>query len=220
MKTSEEPREKGSSAAAILEAAERLCGERGLEAVSIRDIAKAADVSLSVIYHHFGSKAELIRTLLRRRLDEFSQLRNEVFTRLESDPKPDLKAILHAIFAPVAQLRAPGGQRQAAMQFLARALVSPLPEVKEESDAAVRELRRVVRLLQRALPHLSHAEICWRLHFTFGIEHMTHWDDQRLLIMSDGECDGSDAAEQVERAIAYAQAAFLAPPLRAEARRG
>ena len=65
--------------------------------------------------------------------------------------------------------------------------------------------------VERALPHLSHAEVCWRLHFTFGIEHMTHWDDARLAIMSGGECDGNAIEESIERAIAYAEAAFRAP---------
>lgn len=195
----------------MLEAAERLFGERGLESVSIRDIAQAADVSISVIYHHFGSKADLVRTLLRTRLTELGEMREAVLSGLDADAAPSLRQILYAIFAPIARLRSPGSGRQATMQFLARALVSPLPEVKKESDAVVLQLRRVVGLLQRALPHLSHADVCWRLHFTFGIEHMTHWDDQRLALMSGGECDGSDAEASIERAVAYAEAAFLAP---------
>jgi AcrR family transcriptional regulator len=205
----------GASAAAVLEAAERLFGERGLESVSIRDIAKAADVSISVIYHHFGSKAELLRALLRLRLSELGRMREAIFSALESEPRPELRRILYGIIAPVARLKAPGSGRQATMQFLARALVSTLPEVTEEGDATVRQLRRVVRLLERALPELSHAEICWRLHFTFGIEHMTHWDDQRLALMSEGDCDGGDVEESIARAIAYAEAAFRAPPARA-----
>jgi len=197
----------------ILEAAERLCGERGPESVSIRDIAKEAGVSISVIYHHFGSKADLLQTILRYRLAELGKIRSDIFTELEAQPKPELRKILYAIFAPVARLRAPGACRQATVQFLARALVSTLPELKDETDATVRDLGRVVRLLERALPHLSHAEVCWRLHFTFGIEHMTHWDDARLAIMSEGECDGNSIEESIERAVAYAEAAFLAPPL-------
>jgi AcrR family transcriptional regulator len=210
--SSAELREAGTSAAAILDAAERLFGERGLESVSIRDIAREAHASISAIYHHFGSKGELLRTLLRARLGELGQMREAVFSELEAEPRPDLRRILYAVIAPVARLRAPDSGRIATMQFLARALVSTLPEVKEESDSTVRQLRRLIRLLERALPHLSHAEICWRLHFTFGIEHMTHWDDQRLAIISEGACDGADVEESIARAVAFAEAAFLAPP--------
>ncbi len=208
-----ESREIGASATTILETAERLCAERGPESVSVRDIAKAADVSISVIYHHFGSKAQLLRTVLQTRLAELGEIRDALFAEAEAQETPELRKVLYAIFAPVARLRPPAAGRQVTMQFLARALVSPLPEMKEEADSSVFALKRVVRLLERALPHLSHAEICWRLHFTFGIEHMTHWDDARLAIMSDGECNGNAIEESIERAIAYAEAAFLAPAL-------
>ena len=216
--SSTEFREAGTSAAAILEAAERLFGERGLESVSIRDIAREADASISVIYHHFGSKAELLRTLLRMRLDELGQTREAIFAELETQPRPNLRTILYAVIAPVARLRAPSSGRIATMQFLARALVSTLPEVKAEGDETVRQLRRLISLLERALPHLGHAEVCWRLHFTFGIEHMTHWDDERLAIISGGACDGGDVEESIARAVAFAEAAFLAPPFTNEPR--
>jgi AcrR family transcriptional regulator len=214
-----ETREFGAAAAHILETAERLCGERGLESVSIRDIAKAANVSIAVIYHHFGSKSNLLRTLLRTRLAEIGRIRAARFAELEAEARPQLRPILRALFEPVARLRAPGAGRQATMQFLARALVSTVPEVKEETDATVLELRRVVHLLERALPQLSHREICWRLHFTFGIEHMTHWDDARLAILSEGDADGADLEDSIARAVAYAEAAFTAPALESAAGR-
>jgi AcrR family transcriptional regulator len=206
--------ELGGTAANILETAERLCGERGLESVSIRDIAKEAGVSISVIYHHYGSKGNLLRTILRTRLAELGQVRSEMFAEIEAQAQPELRRILYAIFAPVARLRAPDSGRQATVQFLARALVSTVPEIKDETDSTVQQLQRVVSLVERAAPHLSHAEVCWRLHFTFGIEHMTHWDAARLAIMSGGGCDGDDIAQSIERAIAYAEAAFLAPPVK------
>lgn len=205
--------QSGDSALSILEAAERLCGERGLESVSVRDIAREAGVSISVIYHHFGSKANLLRTILQTRLRELAAVRAEIFGDLESQEKPDLKRLLYAIFAPVAQLKAPGNERHATMQFLARSLVSTVPELREEVEEVVEGLRQVVRLFERALPHLSHADICWRLHFTFGIEQMTHWDDARLAIMSEGACDSRSTEETIERAVAFAEAAFLAPPM-------
>ena len=65
---------------------------------------------------------------------------------------------------------------------------------------AVTKLEPVVRLVQRALPHLNYADVCWRLHFTFGIEHMTHWDNARLAIRPGGACDGNSAEESIERA--------------------
>jgi AcrR family transcriptional regulator len=50
---------------AILEAAVQLFSKNGFDGVSMRDIAEAAGVSKSNIYHHFKSKRVLYRSILR-----------------------------------------------------------------------------------------------------------------------------------------------------------
>jgi len=61
---------KRRTAQTILDATERLCATHGIEAVSIRDIAAEAGVAIAVIYHHYKSKGNLLRTILRTRFDE------------------------------------------------------------------------------------------------------------------------------------------------------
>lgn len=194
----------------IVDVAEQLCADHGLEAVSVRDIAGAAGVSLSVIYHHFGSKAGLLKVIMQQRMEELGRLRNPLFAELATQSKPDLDKLLYAIIAPLALLRARGKPGETTVAFLARALLSTLPEIVEEVDISVSSLRQLVDLTQRAAPHLSREEVCWRLHFTFGIEHMTHWDYSRLEIMSDGIAHERNVHESIARAIAFAKAAFLA----------
>ncbi len=53
---------------AILNAAAAALAERGL-AAPLEDIARRAGVSKQTIYNHFGSKTELLRVLLARRVD-------------------------------------------------------------------------------------------------------------------------------------------------------
>ena len=48
---------------AILEAATALIGEKGIDAVSMRDIARATDMSLSVIYQYFPNKSAIVEQL-------------------------------------------------------------------------------------------------------------------------------------------------------------
>jgi Tetracyclin repressor-like, C-terminal domain len=71
-------------------------------------------------------------------------------------------------------------------------------------------------LLQRALPHLTHEDICWRLCFTIKLSHMNAWDAARLSVLSKGNCNESDADEALERSISFAEAAFLTPLPRAK----
>ena len=116
----------------------------------------------------------------------------------------------YAVLQPLNQWRRPG--REASLQFYALALVCPLPEVKDTLDAGVNGYHRVVILLQRALPHLTHEEVCWRLYFTIKLSHQNAWDASRLTVLSGGSCNGSDPDEALSRGIAFAEAALLSPP--------
>lgn len=53
----------------ILESALRCFSERGTSAVSVRELAEAAGVTVPGLYYHFGSKAELIRAVYAARGD-------------------------------------------------------------------------------------------------------------------------------------------------------
>jgi len=206
------PVSKSGTANTILDAAERLCGTHGIESVSIRDIAAEAGVSIAVIYHHYKSKANLLRAILGARFEEIRDEHERLLAEVEAQKSPAVRDVLRAVMQPINQWRN-RSEREPALQFYALALVCPLPELKEALDAGVAGLRRVVALLQRALPDLTHADVCWRLHFVMKITHQTRWDIARLGILSDGDCNADDPAEGLERAIAFAEAALLAPPI-------
>jgi len=59
----EKPYGKNAVIQAIIEAAIPLLADRGINDVSIRDIAKAANVNSGLITRHFGSKEKLIQTI-------------------------------------------------------------------------------------------------------------------------------------------------------------
>lgn len=56
--------EANSNQQRILDAAKRLFLTKGYNGSNLRDIAKAAKVSMGGIYHHFASKEEIYRSLL------------------------------------------------------------------------------------------------------------------------------------------------------------
>lgn len=53
---------------AILDAAVEVIGQRGLSA-PMEEIARRAGVSKQTVYNHYGSKAELVRALMQRRVE-------------------------------------------------------------------------------------------------------------------------------------------------------
>lgn len=197
--------------AAILDAAERLCGERGIEAVSLRDIAKAADVNLSALNYYFGSRNNLLVTILQARGAELDQERQLLLDEAARRNPPELREIVRAVLLPLSRWRQPGSNRNAALQFISRSLTTEVPELKKRVDEGVTAFRSIVDLLQRALPQMSREELCWRFHFMMSIEHMNVWDTERLRLLSGGLCNAEDRDEALERAVDFAVAGFLGP---------
>src|SRR5690242_6381564 len=62
--------QKQSSPDRILDAAEHLFSRRGFYGASLRDIAKQANVQMSLVNYHFGPKEDLFRQVVARRADE------------------------------------------------------------------------------------------------------------------------------------------------------
>lgn len=157
MRDSLELSDSGAGAATrerILRAAERLFAERGIDAVSIRDITSEAGANKAAIHYHFGSKAELVRAILEWRATRLGALRGAWLDRIESSPDPTLREVLEALVVPVAEMAsdAEGGRHH--IGFLAAVLANPelMPSV---IDAFGPYTERLMAALTRVTPQLS-----------------------------------------------------------------
>ena len=63
-------RRRASTRARIVETAERLMRDRGVEAVTIQDITEAADVGHGTFYLHFKTKADVLQPVIAHLSDE------------------------------------------------------------------------------------------------------------------------------------------------------
>lgn len=61
-----EPRDGDATRALLVETAERLFAERGIGAVSVRQVNKEAGLGAAAVHYHFGSKEVLIETVVQR----------------------------------------------------------------------------------------------------------------------------------------------------------
>ncbi len=68
----------------MLEAAGKLFARQGFDTVSVRAVAKAADVNLSAIGYHFGDKEGLYRGVLRRLIEDSEPVMGPAAERLTS----------------------------------------------------------------------------------------------------------------------------------------
>lgn len=96
---------------AIIEAAESLFAQQGVDAVSLRQIGAAIGAkNTAVVLYHFGDKEALIEAILAHRLPGFEARRAELageFSRSE----PDMTAVLRALWLPLFEQRNAEGRR-------------------------------------------------------------------------------------------------------------
>jgi TetR/AcrR family transcriptional regulator, cholesterol catabolism regulator len=79
----------------LLDAATNLFSARGFRGTSIRDIARAMDMSISNIYHYFGNKDGLLLAILQRSSEKVVNTLREVSLK-ELEPLAKLKLLLSA----------------------------------------------------------------------------------------------------------------------------
>ena len=79
----------------ILDAALALCRERGLEAATMRDIAKHAGVALGAAYYYFPSKEAIVQVYYDAVGDEHSLRVQAAFRSANLDLEARLRAVFH-----------------------------------------------------------------------------------------------------------------------------
>jgi AcrR family transcriptional regulator len=121
----------------LIVTAERLVGEHGVDAVSLRQIAEAAGQrNPAVVQYHFGTKEGLLRAILEYRVAPANARRHAMLDELErSGELLDLHRLLEAAIVPILDEQ-PADSRY--LQFVARlprsraALARIFGEVDEE----------------------------------------------------------------------------------------
>ena len=136
----------------LLDAAERLVGERGVDGVSLRAINAEADSNVAAAHYHFGSKEALVRAVLDRRMTVLAEAR---FRQLDVlGDEPDARAVAAVFVRPLFVLAtAPAGARY--VRFLA-ALYRAEGDWLAVVDAAFApQWARIEPVLARATPRLD-----------------------------------------------------------------
>jgi AcrR family transcriptional regulator len=196
----------------ILDVAEDLFGERGLDRVSIRDITRKANVNLAAINYHFGSKKDLIAAVFERRVVPVNKARLaalDVVEKAAGKRAPKLEDILEAFIRPAIPSSAEDATGGAAFSKLfGRCLSEPSPDVEALLKKQFEPLaERMHTMLKRSLPRLSRSEIFWRMKFTYGALH--HWLLTGDKFRPDWVKD-VDAEAQIRKLISFAAAGFRA----------
>ncbi len=135
----------------LLDAAERLVGERGVDGVSLRAINAEAESNVAAAHYHFGSKEALVRAVLDRRMTVLAEERFRQLDAIGDDPDP--RAVAAVFVRPLFDLAAdPAGARY--VRFLA-ALYAERDWLPVLDAAFAPQWARIEPVLARATPHLD-----------------------------------------------------------------
>ncbi|MGH9558898.1 MAG: TetR/AcrR family transcriptional regulator [Bryobacteraceae bacterium] len=188
----------------ILDAAEKLFGENGFDATSLRDITQAADVNLAAVNYHFQSKDSLIDAVIARRIEPVNRQRLALLDA--AGPDPTVEQILIAFFEPVFNQ-----DLTCIAPLMGRILATPGMFIVHVFQKHMIPISKCfTEALAAALPEHPRAEIVWRLQFTAGA--MAHVLARATMMsqMTGGVCDPGDRQAVVARLITFSAAGFRA----------
>jgi AcrR family transcriptional regulator len=117
----------------LLDSAEALIAERGLEGVSLREITATAGAgNASAVQYHFGGRAGLVRAVVERHHPAVEARRHALLDQYEADGQADLRTLAGALVRPLAaELGAAGGPGY--LQLLADLATRPHPAIAAAS---------------------------------------------------------------------------------------
>jgi len=188
----------------ILDSAEKLFGDKGFDATSLRDITAEAQVNLAAVNYHFQSKESLIDAVIGRRMAPLTKRRMEMLDA--AGPNPTLEQIIEAFISPL--LEAPALH---SIHLIGRVFASPDQFVERVFQKHIAPVaRRFGETLAVLAPHLPPEERYWRLQFMAGS--MTHilalWG---VLPMMSSGLYPVDQNTLIPRLVTFLAAGFRAP---------
>jgi AcrR family transcriptional regulator len=191
----------------ILDTAERLFGERGYDAVSLRQVIGEAGVNLAAVHYHFGSKEELLDEVVLRKLRPVNEARIARLDELEAVARGaalPVESILRAFLIPTTTV----ARKSPEFAKLMGRIVAEGHIQRLAKDHLMPLLERFGTALERSLPAITREELGWRIYFMFGaVSQALSGTPQLWLTGEEG-----DFRDRIEKLIAFLRGAFEAAP--------
>ena len=190
----------------ILDQAEALFSEHGIQGVSVRRILAEAGVNAALAHYHFGNREGLIREVLRRRIEPLNQERLELLGEVVSAARPgppSLESVLRAFFAPVVDLL---DRRRSFARLVGELHVTADPRLKAFFNT------QFAAQVRDALPaDLSGTRRLARAHFIIGVMVLTLTNYEDMADLSQGKYESPRGEELLQEMIAFCSAGLRAP---------
>lgn len=197
----------------ILQAAERLFSQRGIDGVSLREITSAAGVNSAAAHYHFGSKEAVLEALFALRARPIAERREQLLGQLKLDRRgrPKLEDVLRAFLQPALDARYTA--EGIAFTMLRARMAFEREEVRRMAlgKAFDGTSGMALRALAQALPGLAPEALYWRFHFVMGAMVYTMASPGRIESLTGGQIDTSDSEAALEQLVRFAASGMRAP---------
>jgi len=201
-------RERGEATRlAIIEAAEMLFAQHGINGASLRQIGVASgSANTNVVAYHFGDKDAVVAAIIRHRLSEIERVRAAMLARREAqEGNVPMLELLFILFDPVIQQRNSAGERSYAA-FLAGLFRSGAAWQRFSFDEDYPTTSRILTMLH------ERTELPGRL-FRARMKICTNMVVSALdLLDREGEVRAETERGQFMDALAMAEAALMVRP--------
>jgi AcrR family transcriptional regulator len=145
----------------LIETAERLFAERGIDAVSLRSVMAAAGTNVAAVHYHFGSKDALVEALIQSRSGEVGRRREPLLQRVEALPHPTARDLAEAFVRPVAEMALGGNDGW--VRFVHGVLVTRHPAFEVLDATFAPQAIRIGKVLERVSAGLDLVTARFRL---------------------------------------------------------
>ncbi|WP_406491186.1 TetR/AcrR family transcriptional regulator [Streptomyces sp. NBC_01604] len=144
----------GATRELILTAAERLFAERGVYAVSNRQVSEAAGQgNNAAVGYHFGTKADLVRAIIRKHAAPVEEIRTRLLAA--TGDSTDVRDWVGCLVRPVPEHLGALGSPTWYARFCAQVMTDPaLRPIMVEESLSSPSLRQILDGLERCLPEL------------------------------------------------------------------
>jgi AcrR family transcriptional regulator len=115
----------------LLSAAEQLFAERGVDAVSLREITRAAGArNVIAVQYHFEDRAGVLRAIMAKHSPDVDARRHALLDEIEAGGEPTARAVAGALVRPLAAKLADPAGGPAFLQIYAELLNRPSPQLR------------------------------------------------------------------------------------------
>lgn len=200
--------------ARILQVTERLMATTDdPDQITVRRIAVEAGVAMSAISYHFGSRDDLMVAAMARCYTRFNAERlNLLQAAIDGawPAPPRLDAVLTALLEPSVRWRYdPSSDYRVFLNFRAITRHSANPDLGRDISENVEHLNLFADALAKLAPHLTRAEIGWRLHAALGVRDNVLRKRTRLKALAGDAIDIDDPARVLAELVAMIRGMFL-----------